>query len=101
MHNTSNGPITFGPAFHSKFLLSVLHLQQSIREIGKGKDYGLDKICFAPLRSPGQVTLKNEECVVQSIWGYYQDSEDTFNATETDANGYEVNYLDKFLACTQ
>lgn len=99
-HNTSNGQIIFGPAFNDSFLYEVFELQQKIRAIGKGTEHGLDKICFAPLRTKGQIDTDNSECVVQSIWGYYQDSLETFNETDTDGN-YVVNYLDHFLACSQ
>lgn len=101
VHNTSNGVIEFGPAFNSDFLKEVLKLQEKIKEIGAGTDWGLDKICFAPLRSKGQTETDVGECVVQSIWGYYQDDEDNFDTTDTDANGFETNYLDWFLACSQ
>lgn len=95
VHNTSNGVITFGPAFNDTFLKAVYELQEQIKAIGAGEDYGLDKICFAPLRSKGQVSTDVEECVVQSIWGYYQDSVETFDETDEDPSGFEKNYLDR------
>lgn len=33
MHNTSNGPIEFGPVFDKTFLLQLFDLQQQIRGI--------------------------------------------------------------------
>lgn len=101
VHNTSNGPVTFGPALNDSFLKSVFDLQEKIKALGAGTEHGLDKICFAPLRSKGQKTSEVRECVVQSIWGYYQDDMDTFDFSEEDVNGFTVNYLDHFLACTQ
>lgn len=101
IHKTSDGPIEFGPAFNDSFLKSVLELQEHIKGIGAGTEHGLDKICFAPLRSKGQASTDVEECVVQSVWGYFQDSLDNFEITRTDPEGYEINYLDNILACTQ
>lgn len=101
VHDTSDGPIVFGPVFNDTFLKTVLSLQESIKKIGVGTEYSLDKICFAPLRTAGQVSTNVEECVVQSIWGYYQNDVDTFDDTGTDPNGYETNYLDQFIMCSQ
>lgn len=33
VHNTSNGPIVFGPAFNDTFLKTVLYLQEEIKEV--------------------------------------------------------------------
>jgi hypothetical protein len=35
VHQTSDGPIEFGPAFHKEFLLEVLKLQQLIEAVMK------------------------------------------------------------------
>ncbi|KAL1139914.1 hypothetical protein AAG570_006891, partial [Ranatra chinensis] len=101
IHNTSQGPIEFGPVFHKKFLMEVLKLQQQIQAIGREEGVGLEKICYAPLTSPfsGPTTIK--QCVLQSIWGYYQDDVDTFNDESEDSYGNIVNYLDHFKACSQ
>lgn len=99
-HNTStNGVITFGPAFNDTFLRDVLHLQERIKAIAEGTDHELGKICFAPLRSVGSTSSDVEECVVQSIWGYWQNDESLFNITDTDDDKFMTNYLDQFLIC--
>ncbi|XP_044253675.1 NPC intracellular cholesterol transporter 1 isoform X1 [Tribolium madens] len=100
-HNTSNGEVVFGPAFDPTFLKEVLKLQERIKAIGAETDYALGRICFAPLRSVGKVSTDVEECVVQSIWGYYQNDEETFDETDIDPAGYETNYLDYFISCAQ
>ncbi|PSN54935.1 Niemann-Pick C1 protein [Blattella germanica] len=71
VHNTSNGPLLFGPAFHKEFLLNILKLQNEIEELGHEEGKGLEKICFAALSSPftGPTTLP--QCVVQSLWAPY------------------------------
>lgn len=84
--------IVYGPVFNTSFLRAVYELQEGIKQIGSGTNYGLDKICFAPLRSEGQTTTTVDECVVQSIWGYYQNDE-----TVLDDDGY----LEHFIQCTQ
>lgn len=68
--------------------------------IGQADGSGLEHICFAPLTSPFYGPPTVQECVIQSIWGYFQDDMDVFNSTDTE-DGYEVNYLDHFKACSQ
>ncbi|XP_055682860.1 NPC intracellular cholesterol transporter 1 isoform X2 [Lutzomyia longipalpis] len=99
VHNTSNGPIEFGPAFNKQFLLDVFELQESIKQIGQdGGGVTIEKICFAPLTSEFRGPVVASDCVVQSLWGYFQDDMDTFESTEDD-NGYEINYLDHLAKC--
>ncbi|KAG5875522.1 hypothetical protein JTB14_013676 [Gonioctena quinquepunctata] len=98
-HNTSDGVLRFGPAFNDTFLKAVLDLQQKIESIGEGTSYSFDKICYAPLRKPGETETSVDECVVQSIWGYYQDDVDTFDRTGEDPDHYKTNYLDRFVKC--
>ncbi|KAK9709012.1 Niemann-Pick C1 N terminus [Popillia japonica] len=66
-HNTSNGVIEFGPVFNASFLLAVLELQEAIKNIGAGTDHSFEKICFAPLRTNGQIDLSTDECAVRII----------------------------------
>lgn len=97
VHNTSSGTFTFGPVFNDKFLLKVRDIQESIKEIDGGS---LKDICYAPLRSPYiDEPIDVSQCVVQSVWGYFQDSIETFEDTSEDPNGYVENYLDRFLKC--
>jgi len=70
-------------------------------QIGSGEGSGLEKICYAPLTSQFTGPPRITQCVVQSVWGYFQDSEEIFDDTETDAEGFVVNYLDHFVKCTQ
>lgn len=100
IHPTIDGPLHFGPVFNDTFLETVFHLQESIKAIGNGTDHSFDKICFAPLRMKGANKTNVEECVVQSIWGYYQNDMETFLETDEE-DGFEINYLDKYFACTQ
>ncbi|XP_050298712.1 NPC intracellular cholesterol transporter 1 isoform X2 [Anthonomus grandis grandis] len=92
IHVTKAGNVTYGPAFHAPFLKEVLKLQQQIMQIGNGTEYSFDKVCFAPLRSEDDTVDPLDRCVVQSIWGFYQNSLDNFD---------EVNdeYLDRFSRC--
>ncbi|XP_076243132.1 Niemann-Pick type C-1a isoform X2 [Calliopsis andreniformis] len=100
VHNTSNGPITFGPVFNDTFLKTVLKLQEGIKQIVTPSNYTLANICFAPLTSPFTGPPTVSQCVIQSIWGYWQDSIDNFDSTTTDGN-YTLNYLDHFRVCSQ
>ncbi|XP_059616891.1 NPC intracellular cholesterol transporter 1 isoform X3 [Phlebotomus argentipes] len=98
VHNTSNGPIEFGPAFNKQFLLDVFELQESIKQLGKDSGVTLDKICNAPLSSEFRGPVVTSDCVIQSLWGYFQDDMDTFESTDDD-NGFEINYLDHLTKC--
>uniref|UniRef100_A0A182UD69 SSD domain-containing protein n=1 Tax=Anopheles melas TaxID=34690 RepID=A0A182UD69_9DIPT len=106
MHNTSNGVIQFGPVFNRQFLLDVFELQEQIKKIqavavdgsGNNETIMLKDICFAPL-STGAGPTDTQECVVQSLWGYFSDDMDNFNDEEEDAQGFVINYLDKLIQC--
>lgn len=100
-HPTSDGVVTFGPAFDRDFMLRVLDLQRSIEAIGAGTDWGFDRICFAPLRNKGDEKRGVTQCAVQSVWGYYQNNVATFNGSSLDPNKFVVNYLDRLVMCTQ
>ncbi|XP_043485324.1 NPC intracellular cholesterol transporter 1 isoform X2 [Leptopilina heterotoma] len=101
VHNTSNGPIAYGPVFHADFLKKVYDLQEGIKNIVISDNRTLADICFAPLTSPYSGPTTVSKCTIQSIWGYYQDDLETFNETSEDKNGFVVNYLDHFKECTQ
>ncbi|XP_073978633.1 Niemann-Pick type C-1a isoform X3 [Rhodnius prolixus] len=101
LHNTSQGIIEFGPVYHKEFLLKVLELQQEIQALGQNDNAGLEKICFAPLTSPFTEPTKVKHCVLQSIWGYFQDDLETFENEDIDPQGYVTNYLDHIQQCSQ
>ncbi|XP_032670245.1 NPC intracellular cholesterol transporter 1 homolog 1b-like isoform X2 [Odontomachus brunneus] len=99
-HNTTTGVLEFGPVFNKEFLLAVYDLQSKILQLGQETHEGLEKICYAPVQSEfiGPVSL--DLCTVQSIWGYFQNSIDTFNTT-WNSDGYNLNYLDHLYGCMQ
>lgn len=94
-HETSDGVVIFGPVFNDTFLKKVLELQEDIKNIN---GEALKEICFAPLTRP-EDELEVNHCVVQSVWGYFQNDLDIFDSTDTDQNGFTINYLDQFLKC--
>ncbi|XP_017025835.1 NPC intracellular cholesterol transporter 1 isoform X2 [Drosophila kikkawai] len=96
VHNTSNGPITFGPVFDREFLTNVLNLQEGIRKI-EANGTMLKDICFAPL-SDDEDEIEDSSCVVQSIWGYFQDDPSRLDDNDDD-NGFNVTYLDSLYDC--
>lgn len=59
----------------------------------------LMNICTAPLRSPVDNKYNVDQCIVQSLWGYFKDDIETFNTEEVDDQGYTNNYLDQFVVC--
>ncbi|XP_067620860.1 NPC intracellular cholesterol transporter 1 isoform X2 [Eurosta solidaginis] len=97
VHNTSNGPITFGPVFGKEFLTQVLELQEEIMNLGRNTNGTvLEDICFAPLSSDAKKDVSS--CVIQSIWGYFGNDLERLNETEEDGN-YKVTYLDGLYQC--
>lgn len=93
-HNTSNGIINFGPVFDKQFLTDVYHLQEDIKNLGKDLENGttmLKDICYAPLTSGEPNTVRTADCVVQSIWGYFQDDLDRLDDEEEDGD-YKVQF---------
>lgn len=59
----------------------------------------MSEICFAPLSSPFRGPTTIDDCVVQSIWGYFQDDPTIIDETDTDDEDFETTYLDKLLEC--
>ncbi|KAH0955249.1 hypothetical protein HN011_012453 [Eciton burchellii] len=100
VHNTTNGPIVFGPVFNDTFLKTVFELQEEIKRIITPNNYTLADICFAPLTGAFTGPTTVSQCAIQSIWGYWQDSLEKFNDSEEEGN-YTVNYLDHFRVCSQ
>lgn len=88
VHNTSNGPLTFGPVFDREFLTNVLNLQEGIKKINANGTM-LKDICFAPLSDDGS-EIEDSSCVVQSIWGYFQDDPERLDDNDED-NGFNVS----------
>ncbi|XP_044592078.1 NPC intracellular cholesterol transporter 1 isoform X2 [Cotesia glomerata] len=98
IHNTSNGPITFGPVFNPNFLLAVHSLQEAIKNISTKNNYTLADVCFAPLTNAFTGPPTVDKCTIQSIWGYWKDSVQDFNSTSKEA-GFNITYLDHFKKC--
>ncbi|XP_050579557.1 NPC intracellular cholesterol transporter 1 isoform X5 [Bombus affinis] len=101
VHNTSNGPVIFGPVFNDTFLKTVYKLQEEIKKITTPNNYTLANICFAPLTNSFTGPPTVSQCVIQSIWGYWQDSVEAFDYTTVDDDNFTVNYLDHFRVCSQ
>lgn len=100
-HNTSEGVLEYGPVFNQTFLMEMLKLQKQIVKLGQNESKGLDKVCFAPLHTSYSGPKKVQNCLVLSLWGYYQDDVDTFESEDVDPNNYTTNYLDHFKLCSQ
>ncbi|XP_050549780.1 NPC intracellular cholesterol transporter 1 isoform X2 [Spodoptera frugiperda] len=92
-HNTPNGDISFGPVFNATFLKDVLELQNKIMALGN--ETGIQDICFAPLTSSFSGPIKPYDCVVQSVWGWWQNDISNFEAEEEDGE-----YLNTILKCS-
>ncbi|XP_016944927.3 NPC intracellular cholesterol transporter 1 isoform X2 [Drosophila suzukii] len=96
VHNTSNGPLTFGPVFDRDFLSQILDLQEGIKHINANGTQ-LKDICFAPLSDDGS-EIDVKKCVIQSIWGYFSDERERLDDHDDD-NGFNVTYLDGLYGC--
>lgn len=88
--------------FNQEFLEEVFHLQETIDQIKwnqtGNETFGLEKICFAPMTYDYQNVTLNQ-CVVQSVFGYFGNSLEEFRKHRIDDLGYTYNYLNKLLTC--
>ena len=88
----------FGPIFNNThFLKPLLRLQQSIENLTTSDGITLKDICLQPL-------VQSDVCTIQSIWGYFQDSEERLDEEFKDAGLFDIinrteNYLDHFISC--
>lgn len=67
-------------------------------------DHGLEKICFAPLGSEFTGPIKLTDCVVQSIWGYFQNNEEILDDDEDEESEdpeefKTIEYLETLTKC--
>ncbi|CAH2044145.1 unnamed protein product, partial [Iphiclides podalirius] len=92
-HETPSGTVEFGPVFNATFMLDVLHLQNRIMALGN--ETKIQDICYAPLTSPFTGPVTADSCVVQSVWGWWQNSEEDFLDSLEDNQ-----YLDTVLSCS-
>ncbi|KAK0066303.1 Niemann-Pick C1 protein [Biomphalaria pfeifferi] len=86
--------------FDLSFLHEILDLQLAIAKVSAvydNKNITLQDICFAPL-SPD-----NNNCTIQSILNYFQNSHEMLDLVAKDDYGWFVvaNYLDHFEYCVQ
>ncbi|GBP22437.1 NPC intracellular cholesterol transporter 1 homolog 1b [Eumeta japonica] len=104
-HNTPQGKIEFGPVFNKTFMLDVLDLLQKIKalrtEVGDNgdKSVGIEDVCVSPFASAFGKPMDPTQCAIQSVWDYFQNDVNTFKQTD-DVDGYEINYLNHILKCT-
>ena len=89
----------FGPIFNdTHFLKPLLHLQQSIENLTTSDGITLKDICLQPL-------AQSDVCTIQSIWGYFQDSEEKLDEEFISSQGLynfinrTENYLDHLISC--
>lgn len=76
-YNSTNGPMTLGPAFETTFLREVFMLQLEIEDIKDSHGSGMEKSCYAPLASEQEPD--KSKCLVQSLFGYFKNDLGTFN----------------------
>lgn len=72
-------------------------MQQELEQLGQAEGKGLEKLCFAPMVQVGETT-KLSQCTVQSIFGYFDNKMELFNAS-TMINGFEINHLNILANC--
>ena len=89
----------FGPIFNdTHFLKPLLELQKSIENLTTSDGVTLKDICLKPL-------VQSDVCTIQSIWGYFQDSEEKLeeqinNTVLWPEIHRTTNYLDHFIQCS-
>lgn len=69
----------------------------AIQNIGQDEGAGLEHICYTPLL-PSDTEPQLKDCVVQSVFGYYQNSFEMFSLNYS-FSGLEYNYLNTMDAC--
>lgn len=79
-------------------MYEVIQLQQALEQLGQSEDKGLDKLCFAPVVQVGETT-KLTQCTVQSVFGYFKNNINRFNASTELKDGTISNYLDILANC--
>lgn len=80
-----NVPLTAGS-------IAVMHCMCRPAELGN--ESGIQNICYAPLSSPFRGPVTSKDCVLQSVWGWWQNDKSEFS--------YEDNeHLDKILQCSR
>lgn len=83
--------------FNQTFLEAVFQLQEQIERLGEN-GMKIENICFAPMVTEESEKPTVSQCVVQSLYGYFNNSME--NLFETDKeNGYVTNYLNKLDKC--
>lgn len=86
-HNTTSGPVTFGPVFNREFLLEVKNIQDKIQNLSLSPNHTkLEDICFAPV-TLGSEPVQPSQCAIMSVWGYF------------DSEEFDSKYLDQLLYC--
>ena len=69
-------------------------------QLGREDGQPLEKICFAPLHNQFSGPVTVDKCTIQTIWGYFQNSLETFNI-EGEKDGFKTNYLNVIYDCLQ
>ncbi|EDV95122.1 NPC intracellular cholesterol transporter 1 homolog 1b [Drosophila grimshawi] len=97
-HETDSGVLTFGPAYEQNFLQEVFELQEQIMQLGMSEGAGLDTTCYAPVLYPG-VKPTVDDCLIQSIYGYFQNDMSKFQNSYVDSKNNTINYLNQLEDC--
>ena len=89
--------LTFGPVFNSThFLLPLLELQRAVERVTAADGTTFADVCNAPFAP------QSGACNVQSLWAYWQDSEEVFGRRGVAVDGgAESGYLDHFVTCSR
>ena len=61
----------------------------------------LKNVCNAPMVNDFTGPRVVEQCLVQSLFGYFGNSWEQLYAVDDGPGGLEINYLDKLLTCIQ
>ncbi|XP_030379061.1 NPC intracellular cholesterol transporter 1 homolog 1b [Scaptodrosophila lebanonensis] len=97
-HEAPSGLLQFGPAYEFNFLKEVFELQEAIMKLGLDEGVGLNKVCYAPMLYPGEEP-EVKDCVIQSLYGYFQHDMSRFESSYEDSNNYTINYLNQLEDC--
>ncbi|XP_065341040.1 NPC intracellular cholesterol transporter 1 homolog 1b-like [Cloeon dipterum] len=103
VHQTADGEVVFGPVFNKTFLETIFKLQEDIQLLGEdivGAPL-LKDVCNAPMTNAFTGPRVVEQCLVQSVFGFFNNDWDKFNEVKPGPEGSELNYLDHMQSCIQ
>ncbi|XP_059489962.1 NPC intracellular cholesterol transporter 1 homolog 1b-like [Neocloeon triangulifer] len=100
-HETADGEVIFGPVFNKTFLEVVFKLQEEIQQLGEDINGAplLKDVCNAPMTNAFTGPRVVEQCLIQSVFGFFNNSWTKFNEVKPGPENTNLTYLDHIQSC--